>query len=111
MGANGEADLCRVRARLTVCDGGDSRMTVAINRKSYEGSSPGRDDYWRKVAVPRLRVRVLLCAPMRFDFVNVVDVGCGSGVLLREIRARHPGTRPCRIDLSREQIQNRRVSR
>ena len=84
---------------------------VEINREYYERWSPGRDDYWRKMAAPRLRVRVLLRALKRFDPENVVDLGCGGGVLLREIRARHPNARLCGIDLSREQIQeNRRIS-
>jgi SAM-dependent methyltransferase len=87
------------------------RKAVEINREYYERSSPGRDDYWRKMAAPRLRVRVLLRALKRFDPAAVVDLGCGSGVLLGEIRARHPRTRLCGIDLSREQIQeNLRVS-
>ena len=82
-----------------------------INREYYERSSPGRDDYWRKMAAPRLRVRVLLKCLATFRPNSVVDLGCGGGVLLREIRDRHPGVRLAGIDLSAEQIeQNRRAS-
>ena len=82
-----------------------------INREYYERSSPGRDDYWRKMAAPRLRVRVLLKCLATFHPNSVVDLGCGGGVLLREIRDRHPGLRLAGIDLSAEQIeQNRRAA-
>jgi SAM-dependent methyltransferase len=87
------------------------RKAVEINREYYERSSPGRDDYWRKMAAPRSRVRVLLRALERLGPANVVDLGCGNGVLLREIRARHPDSRLCGIDLSREQIQENRRER
>ena len=117
MGKDGEADLEGVHASLTLeaqytfAMEEAQRKAVEVNREYYERSSPGRDDYWRKMAAPRLRVRVLLGFLDTFRPASVVDLGCGGGVLLREIRERYPGVRLAGIDLSAEQIeQNRRVS-
>jgi SAM-dependent methyltransferase len=87
------------------------RKAADINRRYYDSPNPGLDDYWRKMAAPRSRVRVLLGLLARVSPANVVDLGCGSGVLLQEIRHRHPRVRLTGIDLSSLQIaQNRRAS-
>ncbi|MGH7270367.1 MAG: class I SAM-dependent methyltransferase, partial [Polyangiaceae bacterium] len=40
---------------------------------------------------------------------SLVDLGCGNGQLLAEIRARFPGTSLCWIDLSSPQIEDNRL--
>ena len=86
------------------------RKAVEVNEEYYGRSAAGRDDYWRKMAAPRLRVRVLLGWLDSLNPASAVDLGCGGGVLLREIRDHHPEVRLAGIDLSTEQIeQNRRA--
>jgi SAM-dependent methyltransferase len=77
---------------------------VDVNRAYYGRTSRGRDDYWRKMAAPRHRVRVLLDTLARLAPRSVVDLGCGNGVMLEEIRARLPATRLAGVDLSVDQI-------
>jgi len=81
-----------------------------FNREYYEATNAGRDDYWRLMAAPRRRVSVILrligeIAGAR----SLIDIGCGNGVLLSEIRSRHPHLQLAGVDLSETQIElNRR---
>lgn len=79
------------------------------NRDYYEALPPGRDDYWRYMAAPRLRVARILELLDRLAPTSVVDLGCGNGHLLAEIRQKRPGIKLAGIDLSAPRIEaNRR---
>jgi len=74
-----------------------------VNLEYYGSYSPGRDDYWRKMAAPRLRVRTILRLLAERRPERMCDLGCGNGVLLREIADRFPTARLAGIDLSETQ--------
>ncbi|MBI5596389.1 MAG: class I SAM-dependent methyltransferase [Elusimicrobia bacterium] len=79
------------------------------NDAYYRRPSPGRTDYWRKMAAPRLRARRLLAELGREPAGSAVDLGCGGGELLAEVRARFPALRLCGVDASEAQMaENRR---
>ncbi|MFH0800105.1 MAG: class I SAM-dependent methyltransferase [Pseudomonadota bacterium] len=80
-------------------------MAIDVNREYYSASQPGRLDYWRKMAAPRFRVAAFLKILGDIRPANLVDLGCGNGELLREIRDRYPGIRLCGIDLSPAQTE------
>ena len=67
--------------------------SIARNRDYYEAPSPGRDDYWRYMAAPRLRVARIVELLRRIRPSSIVDLGCGNGALLGEIRAAWPEVR------------------
>ncbi|MBI2203694.1 MAG: class I SAM-dependent methyltransferase [Candidatus Rokubacteria bacterium] len=88
------------------------RSATDVNRQYYEQSSPGRDEYWRKMAAARSRVRVVLELVGPAVPKSLVDLGCGNGRLLAEIQRRYPPTQLTGIDLSERQIEaNRAASR
>ncbi|MFH1830351.1 MAG: class I SAM-dependent methyltransferase [Pseudomonadota bacterium] len=79
-----------------------------VNLEYYLKKSPGRADYWRKMAAPRFRMTVFLDL-MKFTAPSaLVDLGCGNGELLKEVRVEHPKTRLCGIDLSSMFIESNR---
>ncbi|MGZ7079667.1 MAG: class I SAM-dependent DNA methyltransferase [Thermoanaerobaculia bacterium] len=81
-----------------------------LNREYYEATNAGRDDYWRLMAAPRRRVQMILRLIGEVpEATSVVDVGCGNGVLLEEIRRRYPRLRLTGIDLSHAQIEINRA--
>ena len=75
-----------------------------VNREYYETLSPGREDYWRLMAAPRRRAAVVVRLVGQLAPASLVELGCGDGRLLREIRARHPKIALAGIDLSNTQI-------
>lgn len=99
--------------------GGDMRCAVPAasdpgaaeaNRDYYERLTRGREDYWHRMAAPRLRLDVLLRLLAEQPAGRVVDLGCGNGALLREVGRCFPGAELCGLDLSRSQIEaNRRA--
>jgi 2-polyprenyl-3-methyl-5-hydroxy-6-metoxy-1,4-benzoquinol methylase len=81
------------------------------NQAFYDHVPPGRRDYWRKMAACRHRVetlvRELVASPPRV----VIDLGCGDGALLEEIRAALPNVECVGVDLSAPQIElNQRIT-
>jgi 2-polyprenyl-3-methyl-5-hydroxy-6-metoxy-1,4-benzoquinol methylase len=76
-----------------------------LNRQHYDRMTSGQEDHWRKMAAPRHRRQVLLGEVDRLAPASVVDLGCGNGQLLAEVRGRHPGARLAGIDLSSEQMK------
>lgn len=79
------------------------------NDAYYRSTSPGRSDYWKKMAAPRLRARRLLEELAREEVGSVADLGCGGGELLGELEAWKPSLRLCGIDASEAQLsENRR---
>lgn len=79
-----------------------------VNRAYYDAASAGREDYWRFMAAPRARVATLLVLVREEPVRSLVDLGCGGGMLLREIAARLPGVELAGLDLSRRQIEENR---
>lgn len=79
-----------------------------VNLEYYQHESPGRTDYWKKMAAPRARMSVFLDFLERLPREHIVDLGCGNGELLAEFRARHPDIAPYGIDSSSAQIEANR---
>jgi SAM-dependent methyltransferase len=80
-----------------------------VNAAYYGQTSTGRDDYWSKMAAPRFRVATLLKLLDEEPAASVVDLGCGGGNLLGEIRTRRPDVRLAGVDLSPAQIDANRA--
>ncbi|MFA4874186.1 MAG: class I SAM-dependent methyltransferase [bacterium] len=72
----------------------------AVNLEYYLRQCPGRTDYWRKMAAPRFRMATFLKLLAELGPESLVDLGCGSGELLDEIRKKNPAMHLCGIDLS-----------
>lgn len=79
-----------------------------VNREYYGKAPPGLQDYWRRMAAPRLRVATLLRLLKEDPPLKVVDLGCGGGQLLAEVAAAWPGAELAGIDLSEKQIEANR---
>lgn len=77
---------------------------ASINRDYYERTTAGREDYWRKMAAPRHRVEVMRQVIGELRPTSIVDLGCGNGVLLTELRDAVPSARWSGLDLSRPQV-------
>lgn len=88
--------------------GSPETVAARVNRAYYEAASAGRHDYWRFMAAPRARVATLLALVREEPVGSLVDLGCGGGMLLREIEARLPGVELAGLDLSRRQIEENR---
>jgi 2-polyprenyl-3-methyl-5-hydroxy-6-metoxy-1,4-benzoquinol methylase len=82
-----------------------------INRDFYERELPGLTDYWKKMAAPRFRVQTVLEQLRQRKPSSVVDLGCGGGQLLDEVRHALPQARLVGIDLSERQIADNRAHR
>ena len=81
-----------------------------VNAAYYGQTSTGRDDYWRKMAAPRFRVATMLRLLAEEPARSVVDLGCGGGNLLAEIRGRRPDVALAGVDLSSAQIEANRAT-
>jgi SAM-dependent methyltransferase len=81
-------------------------MTTASekNREFYDQSFPGRDDYWKKMAAPRARVRALMRLIRERAPRSVVDLGSGGGQLLEEIGETLPGVALAGVDIAAAQL-------
>lgn len=77
---------------------------TSVNREYYERTTAGRDDYWRKMAAPRHRVEVMRQIVRELSPSSVVDLGCGNGILITELRDALPNVRWSGLDLSRPQV-------
>lgn len=75
-----------------------------VNREFYEQALPGQNDYWRKMAAPRYRVRTVMSELKARRPSSVADLGCGGGQLLDEIGRAVPGARLLGVDLSEPQL-------
>ena len=81
------------------------------NRTFYEHVPPGRHDYWRKMAACRHRVDTLVKFITEGAPRFVIDLGCGDGSLLHEIRGVRPQLKCAGVDLSEAQIAINRADR
>ena len=78
------------------------------NLDYYTRLDAGRADYWRYMAAPRFRARVIREEIARHQPGSVLDVGCGDGGLLAAIRSAVPDATLAGIDLSQPQIETNR---
>jgi 2-polyprenyl-3-methyl-5-hydroxy-6-metoxy-1,4-benzoquinol methylase len=83
---------------------GEENSARLVNAEYYRAVAVGRRDYWSKMAAPRFRVATLLGLVAELMPARVVDLGCGGGELLREIRGALPDAALWGIDLSPAQI-------
>ena len=83
---------------------------AARNRAFYDADNPGTNDYFRKMAAPRFRVATLGRELERLAPRSVVDLGCGRGQLLEEIRRVLPNAKLVGIDLSTAQIEHNKAA-
>jgi len=79
-----------------------------LNREYYLTDSPGRADYWRFMAAPRFRLETFLTEISDSSPGAIVDLGCGSGLLLAAMRRRFPESRLCGMDFSDTLIESSR---
>ena len=82
--------------------------TQDVNREYYLALSPGRADYWRRMAAPRFRIARILSLIAERRPSSLVDLGCGGGELIDEIGRAYPDVALCGIDLSKRQIEANR---
>src|SRR5687767_13276998 len=61
------------------------------------------------MAAPRFRVRTILRLLREIPASTVVDLGCGNGQLLEEIRRAYPSITRAGIDVAAEQIAANRA--
>lgn len=82
------------------------------NQAYYGELSAGRENYWRLMPAPRMRIAHItdVLARERPRFSSACDFGCGNGGLLREIALRFPRAALHGLDLSEEQINQNRQS-
>ena len=78
------------------------------NLDYYARLDAGRADYWRYMAAPRFRARVIRDEIARHQPSSVIDLGCGDGGLLAAMRGAVPGATLAGIDLSQPQIETNR---
>ncbi len=83
----------------------EPKSGLETNEAFYGELRPGVQDYWRKMAAPRFRVRTILAELEKERPRSVVDLGCGNGALLEEIHARFAGAELAGIDLSVRQTR------
>ena len=79
-----------------------------VNLEYYESGEAGREDYWRKMAAPRMRMGTLLCLMREAPPKRLIDLGCGNGQLLEEAGRRFPEAALAGVDLSHALIEANR---
>lgn len=87
-------------------------LSRTINATYYAEENPGLEDYWKKMAAPRHRVATITRELQRLEPRSVLDLGCGGGQLIAELRQALPEARLSGLDGSAAQIsRNRRYDR
>jgi 2-polyprenyl-3-methyl-5-hydroxy-6-metoxy-1,4-benzoquinol methylase len=81
----------------------------ADNLAFYGTIDPGVRDYWRYMAAPRARMRVLASLLASSGARSIVDLGCGGGLLLHELHATLPNASLAGVDISAPQIAANRA--
>jgi SAM-dependent methyltransferase len=79
---------------------------LEINREYYGTLSAGRENYWKLMPAPRMRIERVLSAIrlVKPSPSACCDFGCGNGALLAAVRERFPHASSYGIDLSAAQI-------
>ena len=85
--------------------------TLKTNIEYYSLESPGRSDYWGKMAAPRSRCAVLMGLVSERPARSLADLGCGDGRFLGMVRAEYPSLSLCGVDSSAAQISSNRLER
>jgi 2-polyprenyl-3-methyl-5-hydroxy-6-metoxy-1,4-benzoquinol methylase len=104
----------------------DPPSASELNRAYYSDLSPGKDDYWRKMAAPRFRVSTLLSELAQLIAErsgespqkevkehwpgSLIDLGCGNGQLLSELAAGFPSLKLFGADLAEPQLEKNRLA-
>lgn len=81
------------------------KNSLRVNREYYDSHQPGRYDYWRFMAAPRLRVARIRHSVSRIAPASIADLGCGEGLLLRHLQKLDPARELVGIDLSPVQVE------
>jgi SAM-dependent methyltransferase len=83
-----------------------------FNRSYYGELTAGRDNYWRLMPAPKMRIDCIL-ARIR-DHASrpktICDFGCGNGALLAVLATHYPDVAMHGIDLSGRQIEQNRMA-
>lgn len=82
----------------------DSFSARDTNQNYYTSAPPGLRDYWRYMAAPRHRIKTLLAELKKFPPMRLIELGCGDGTLLKEIRRHFPDTLLTGLDFAENQI-------
>lgn len=77
---------------------------ATLNQAVYDRLPPGYRDYWRYMAAPRFRMAAILEQLEDAQPRCVVDLGCGTGLLLSRVADRLPRARRVGIDIARRQV-------
>ncbi|MCX7807809.1 MAG: class I SAM-dependent methyltransferase [Deltaproteobacteria bacterium] len=80
-------------------------MSTEQNARFYGELRPGVSDYWKWMAAPRFRLRTVIGILEKERPSSVIDLGCGGGELLWEIKKRLGEVQLAGIDLSRELVE------
>lgn len=94
----------------------DAQKSTAatLNEEVYDRLPRGYLDYWRYMAAPRFRRRVLLDQLEHLrrtgDAATVVDLGCGTGLFLSQVAEALPDARRVGVDIAPRQIEVARAS-
>lgn len=83
----------------------DRDSVRSVNLEYYLKPSPGRADYWRKMAAPRFRVATILKLLLEMGPGYVLDMGCGGGEMLLEVKGALPEASLCGVDIAPHQIE------
>lgn len=78
------------------------------NRLYYASQTEGLESYWKEMAAPVVRRETFMKLIAEHRPSSVVDLGCGGGHLLYEIRQRWPQMQLAGVELSDEQIERNR---
>lgn len=83
-------------------------MSAVTNLGFYDQAADGTNDYWKRMAAPRWRVKTLRRLLAKDAPRQVVDLGCGNGALLEAVGDVVPGAVRVGLDLAPEQIDRNR---
>ena len=78
---------------------------ASLNEVVYDRLPPGYRDYWRYMAAPRFRMITILGLLEDFQPGRVLDLGCGTGLLLSQVGRRLPSAQRVGIDIATRQIE------
>ncbi|MDA8019224.1 MAG: class I SAM-dependent methyltransferase [Thermoanaerobaculia bacterium] len=83
---------------------------AALNEEVYDRLPRGYRDYWRFMAAPRFRMETILHLLGGSEPRCVVDLGCGTGLLLTKVAERLPHALRVGIDIAPRQLDIARAA-